>query len=144
MLNIYRMLFLALKKVQMAHGLLNTRPYMSHLKVKINRPVFQKNSNKRTESCIMCCLDLCIQQFFFAKDHIKSKPSEQNFKNINIKNIEMKPPVALFKKESRNLCLLLKAKSQNLINTVVRCLHKEKNAKKNVTRKICQVRVFLK
>ena len=28
------------------HGLLNTRPYMSHLKAKIKRPVFQKNSTK--------------------------------------------------------------------------------------------------
>ena len=30
----------------------------------------------------------------------------------------MKPPVSLFKKKSRKLCLFLKAKSQNLINTV--------------------------
>ena len=29
----------------------------------------------------------------------------------------MKPPVALFKKKSKKLCLLLKAKSQNLINS---------------------------
>ena len=42
----------------------------------------------------------------------------------------MKPPVALFKKKSRKLCLFLKAKSQNLINTVARCLHKEKDVKK--------------
>ena len=39
----------------------------------------------------------------------------------------MKPPVSLFKKKSKKLCLFLKAKSQNLINTVVRCLHKEKD-----------------
>ena len=38
----------------------------------------------------------------------------------------MKPPVALFKKKSKKLRLFLKAKSQNLINTVVRFLHKEK------------------
>ena len=31
----------------------------------------------------------------------------------------MKPRVALFKKKSRKLCLFLKGKSQNLINTVV-------------------------
>ena len=54
----------------------------------------------------------------------------------------MKPPVALFKKKSRELCLLLKAKSQNLINTVVRCLHKEKAVKKTIKRKICKLRVF--
>ena len=42
----------------------------------------------------------------------------------------MKPSVALFKKKSRKLCLLLKVKSQNLINTVVRCYHKEKDVKK--------------
>ena len=29
----------------------------------------------------------------------------------------MKPPVALFKKKSKKLCLLLKAKSQNLIKS---------------------------
>ena len=29
----------------------------------------------------------------------------------------MKPPVALLKKKSKKLCLLLKAKSQNLINS---------------------------
>ena len=28
------------------HGLLNTWPYMSHLKAEIERPVFQKNSTK--------------------------------------------------------------------------------------------------
>ena len=89
----------------------------------------------------MCYLDLCIQLFFFPKDHVKSL-SEQNVKTINIKNIKMKPPVALFKKKSRKLCLFLKAKSQNLINTVVRCLHKEKVVKKTVKRKICKIRVF--
>ena len=71
-------------------------------------------------------LDLCIQLFYFPKDHVKSL-SEQHFKKINIKNIKMKPPVALFKKKGRKLCLFLKAKSQNLINTVVRvvCLKRK-------------------
>ena len=59
-------------------------------------------------------LDLCIQLFFFPKDNVKSL-SGQNFKKVNIKNIKMKPPVAQFKKKSKKLCLLLKAKSQNLI-----------------------------
>ena len=55
----------------------------------------------------------------------------------------MKPPVALFKKKSRKLCLFLKAKSQKLINTVVPCLHKEKDVKKICKkRKVCKVRVF--
>ena len=63
----------------------------------------------------MCYLDLYIQLFFSPKDNVKSL-SEQNFKKINIKNIIMKPPVALFKKKSKKLCLLLEAKSQNLIN----------------------------
>ena len=54
----------------------------------------------------------------------------------------MKPPVALFKKKSRKSCLFLKPKV-NLINTVVRCLHKEKDVKKICKkRKICKVRVF--
>ena len=39
----------------------------------------------------------------------------------------MKPPVALFKQKSRKLRLRQKAKSQNLINTVVRCLHEAKD-----------------
>ena len=125
-----------------SHGLLNTRPYMSHLNAKIKRPVFLKTQqSKRTESCIMCCLNLCIQLFFSPKDNVKS-PSEQNFKKINIKNIKMKPPVALFKKKSRKLCLFLKAKSQNFINVIVYCLHKEKDVKKSVKWKICKVRVF--
>ena len=64
----------------------------------------------------MCYLDLCIQLIFSPKDNIKSL-SEQNFKKINVRNIKMKPPVALLKKKSKKLCLLLKAKSQNLINS---------------------------
>ena len=92
-------------------------PYMSHLNTKIKRPVFQKNSTKkRTQCCLMCYLDLCIQLFVSPKDNFKSL-SEQNFKKINVKIIKMKPPVALFKKESKKLYLLLKAKSQNLINS---------------------------
>ena len=62
----------------------------------------------------MCYLDLCIQLFFFTKDNIKSL-SGQNFKKINIENTKMKPPVAQFKNKSNKLCLLLKAKSRNLI-----------------------------
>ena len=62
----------------------------------------------------MCYLDLCIQLFFFSKDNVKSL-SRQNFEDVNIKNIKMKPPVAQFKKDSKKLCLLLKAKSQSLI-----------------------------
>ena len=54
----------------------------------------------------------------------------------------MKLSVALFKKNSRRLRLLLTTKSQNLISTVVRCLNKEKDVKKTVKRKICTVRVF--
>ena len=48
----------------------------------------------------------------------------------------------LKRRVGRELCLLLKAKSQNLINTGVRCLHKKKDVKKTVKRKICKVRVF--
>ena len=62
----------------------------------------------------MCYLDLCIQLFFFPKDNVKSL-SRQNFEDVNIKNIKMKPPVAQFKKDSKKLFLLLKAKSQSLI-----------------------------
>ena len=83
----------------------------------------------------MCYLDLCIQLFFFPKDNVKSL-SGQNFKKVNIKNIKMKPPVAQFKKKNKKLCLLLKAKRQNHINTVACCLHKEKEVKKTVGRKI--------
>ena len=62
----------------------------------------------------MCYLDLCIQLFFFPKDNIKSL-SEQNVKTIDIENIKKKPPVALFKRKSEQLCLFLKAKSQTFI-----------------------------
>ena len=54
----------------------------------------------------------------------------------------MKPSVALFKKQSTKLCLFLKARSQNLINTVSRFFHKEKDVKKAVKRKICKLKVF--
>ena len=54
------------------------------------------------------------------------------FKKINIKNVKMRQPVALFKKKRRKLCLFLKAKSQNLINTVALCLHKEKDVKETL------------
>ena len=64
----------------------------------------------------MYYLDLCIQIFFSPKDNVKSL-SEQDLKKINIKSIKMKLPVALFKKKSKKLCLLLKDKSQNLINS---------------------------
>ena len=42
------------------HDLLITRPYMSHLKAKINWLVFQRNATKEkwTESCLNCCLNL--------------------------------------------------------------------------------------
>ena len=95
--------------------------------------------SKRTESCIMCYLDLCIQLFFFPKDNVKSL-SGQNFKKVNIKNIKMKPPVAQFKKKSKKFCLFLKCQKSKsyIINTVVCCLHKEKDVKKTVWRKIGQ------
>ena len=73
---------------------------------------------------------------------LKKKIKSFNFKKINIKNIKLKPPAALFRKKSRKLCLFLKTKSQNLINTIARCLHKEKDVKKTVKRKICKIRVF--
>ena len=53
----------------------------------------------------------------------------------------MKPPVALFKKKSKKLCLLLKVQSQNLINSCS-CLHEEEDVKKTVKRKISKVRFF--
>ena len=62
----------------------------------------------------MCYLDLCIQLFFCPKDNVKSL-SRQNFEDVIIKNIKMKPRVAQFKKDSKKLCLLLKAKSQSII-----------------------------
>ena len=85
-------------------------------------------------------LGFVFQLSFFPKDHVKSL-SEQNFKKIKIKNIKMKPPVALVKKKSRKSCLFLKAKSQNLMSRVVRCLHKDTD-KKTIKRKISRVRVF--
>ena len=46
----------------------------------------------------------------------------------------MKPPVALFKRKILKLYLLL-----TLINPVVCCLHKRKDAKKNVKKKIGEI-----
>ena len=90
----------------------------------------------------MCYLDLCIQLFFFPKDNIKSL-SEQNVKKINIENIKKKPPVALFKRKSKKL-FVFKSQKSNFYQTVVRCLHKEKDVMKTVKRKIGKVGVFLK
>ena len=42
--NIY--IFTLYCNITYYHCLLNTRPYLSHLKTKIKRPVFQKNSRK--------------------------------------------------------------------------------------------------
>ena len=67
--------------------------------------------------------------------------SEQNFEKINIKNINHLL-LCLKRRVGRKLRLFLKAKSQNLINTGVRCLHKKKDVKKTVKRKIFNVRVF--
>ena len=59
------------------------------------------------------------------------------FKNFNMKNIKMRPPVSLFnlfKKGSIILYLFLKAESQAkayIIRAVVCCLHKRKVAKRN-------------
>ena len=63
-------------------------------------------------------------------------------KNLNIKNIKMRPYVSLFnlvKKSSMTLYLFLKAKSQAkayIIKTVVCCLCKRKDVKKIVKQKI--------
>ena len=63
-------------------------------------------------------------------------------KNLNIKNIKMRPYVSLFnlvKKSSMTLYLFLKAKSQAkayIIKTVVCCLCKRKDVKKTVKQKI--------
>ena len=46
----------------------------------------------------------------------------------------MKPPVVLFKRKILKLYLLL-----TLINPVVCCLHKRKDAKKNVKKKIGEI-----
>ena len=124
------------------YGLLNTWPYMSHLKVKIKRPIFQKNSTKQEDRELYnVSLGFVYSAIFLPK-----RPFQITFRiffsKTNIRNITMKAPVALFKKKSRELCLFLKAKSQNLINTVARCLHKDKDAKKTVARKKCKVRFF--
>ena len=60
-------------------------------------------------------------------------------KKFNMKNIKMKPPVALFKKRSMKMYLFLKAKSQAkayIFNTVVCCFRKRKDVKKTVKKKI--------
>ena len=49
----------------------------------------------------------------------------------------MQQPAVLFKKKSMKLCLFLKPKvKQKFINTVVCSLHKRKDVKKNVEKKI--------
>ena len=98
-------------------GLLNNGRICHIWRAKLRGQFFKRTQqSKRKESCIMCYLDFCIQLFFSPRGNVKSL-SEQNFKKIYIKYIKMKPAVALFKKKSKKLCLLLKAKNQNLINS---------------------------
>ena len=46
-------------------------------------------------------LGFAYSAIFLPKDNVKSL-SEQHFKKVNIKNIKMKPPMAQFKKKSKN------------------------------------------
>ena len=49
--------------IHIYHGLLNTRPYMSHLKAKIKTSVFQKNSTKWRQRFQLNCQRLMYVQF---------------------------------------------------------------------------------
>ena len=61
----------------------------------------------------MCYLDLCTSTsaIFYLKCNFKLFPRQYE-KYFNIKSIKVKLPVALFKKKSMKLYLLLKATSQ--------------------------------
>ena len=114
---------------------------MSHLKVKIKRPVFQKNSTKWGQRFVLCVSWIVYSGIFLPK-----KQNQITFKTmlktLNMKNIKMRPPVPLinlFKKSSMILHLFLKAKSQAkacIIKTVACCFCKGKEVKKTVKKKI--------
>ena len=112
---------------------------MSYWKVKIKRPVFQKNSTKWGQRFVLCISWICVFSYFSSQKKILSG---QCWKNFNRKNVEIKHPAHLFnlfKKSSMILYLFLKAKSQAkayIIKTVVCCLRKRKDVKKTVKKKI--------
>ena len=55
----------------------------------------------------------------------------------------MKPPVALFKKKSRKLCLFLKAKNQ-ILSTQLYVVYIKRKSKENCYEKIIKGKGFLK
>ena len=123
------------------HGLLNIWPYMSHLKAKIKRPVFQKNLTKWGQRFVLSVLAGFVHSaILLPKRQIKSL-SGQCWKISTWKILKIRPPVPLFnlfKKSSMILYLFLKAKSQAkayIIKTVVCCLRKRKDVKKTVKKK---------
>ena len=94
------------------HGLLNTRPYMSHLKVKLRGQFFKRTQeSKRTEICIMCYLD-CVFSYFSSQ-----KAMSNPFQNKILKILKWNHLLLYIKKKSRKLCLFLKAKSEILIKS---------------------------
>ena len=61
---------------------------------------------------MMCYLDLCVgvSTIFLSQIQLTSRTILKKY--LNVKNIKMKPPVALFKKKMMKLYLFLKNKSQ--------------------------------
>ena len=114
---------------------------MSHLKAKIKKPVFERTRQSEDKDLYYELVGFVYQLFLFLKDKIKSL-SGKCWKNLNMKNVEMSPPVPLFnlfKKSSMVLYLFLKVKSQAkayIVKTVVYCLHRRKDVKKTVKKKI--------
>ena len=61
----------------------NTQPYMSHLKAKIKRLVFQKNSKKWGQRFVLCVIWICVFSYFSSKN-TKSNHFQDNVEKILI------------------------------------------------------------
>ena len=78
---------------------------MSHLKAKIKRPVFQKDSTKLEDRELYNVL----LGFVYSATFLPPKKCQVTSRTkLKKKNIKMKPPVALFKKKSKKLSFFLK------------------------------------
>ena len=81
--------------LSVAHLTEHGRPYMSHLKAKIKRPVFQRTRQSKDRD-----LYYALVGFVYSAILLPKRQNQITFrtmlKNFNMKNIEMRPPVPLF------------------------------------------------
>ena len=123
---------LALVSHMILHDLLNTRRASHIWRPKLRGQFFKRTQqSKRDQRVIWCVTWICVQVLHMS-NHFQG-----NIKNILILKILKWNHLLLYLKRKLWNCIFLKPKAkQKLINTVVCCLHKRKNIKKNVKKKL--------